>query len=194
MPSYDSLSTQITAVKNEIDASLTASNYSAQDLVFVAKALETLGSMLGVNDIVAATAANVTTINSTGTTNVNLVNTGGTFYYTTSSAPSTGTWYHLVHTYNGTTQYLYINGVLTTTFNSSASGNISYDTNNTLLAIGADFNGSGYNVGPTGYVNGKMPVARIYNIAQNYVRSGRLLNILEKRKPAEVTLNRAGFL
>jgi hypothetical protein len=93
------------------------------------------------------------------------VNTGGTFYYTTSSAPSTGTWYHLVHTYNGTTQYLYINGVLTTTFNSSASGNISYDTNNTLLAIGADFNGSGYNVGPTGYVNGKMPVARIYNIA-----------------------------
>lgn len=78
MPSYDSLSTQITAVKNEIDASLTASNYSAQDLVFVAKALETLGSMLGVNDIVAATAANVTTINSTGTTNVNLVNTART--------------------------------------------------------------------------------------------------------------------
>ena len=28
------------------------------------------------------------------------VNTGGSFYYTTSSAPTTGTWYHLVHTYN----------------------------------------------------------------------------------------------
>jgi len=78
MPSYDSLSTQITAVKNEIDSSLAASNYSAQDLVFIAKALETLGAMLGVNDIVAATAANVTTINSTGTTNVNLVNTART--------------------------------------------------------------------------------------------------------------------
>lgn len=78
MPSYDSLSTQITAVKNEIDASLAASNYSAQDLVFVAKALETLGSMLGVNDIVAATASSVSTINSTGTTNVNLVNTART--------------------------------------------------------------------------------------------------------------------
>jgi len=38
MPSYDSLSTQITAVKNEIDSSLAASNYSAQDLVFIAKA------------------------------------------------------------------------------------------------------------------------------------------------------------
>lgn len=78
MPSYDSLSTQITAVKSEIDSSLAASNYSAQDLVFVAKALETLGSMLGVNDIVAATASSVSTINSTGTTNVNLVNTART--------------------------------------------------------------------------------------------------------------------
>lgn len=78
MPSYDTLSTQITAVKNEIDSSLSTSNYSAQDLVFVVKALETLGSMLGVNDIVAATAAQVTTINSTGSTNVGLVNTART--------------------------------------------------------------------------------------------------------------------
>lgn len=78
MPDYETLSGQITAVKNEIDSSLAASNYSAQDLVFVAKALETLGNMLGVNDIVAATAAQVSTINSTGTTNVNLVNTART--------------------------------------------------------------------------------------------------------------------
>ncbi len=34
--------------------------------------------MLGVNDLVAATAAQVSTINSTGTTNVNLVNTART--------------------------------------------------------------------------------------------------------------------
>jgi hypothetical protein len=93
------------------------------------------------------------------------VNTGGSFYNSASSAPSTSTWYHLVHTYNGTTQYLYINGVLVTTYNSAASGNISYDTSNTLLAIGADFNGTGYNVGPSLYVNGKMPVIRIYNTA-----------------------------
>ena len=93
------------------------------------------------------------------------VNTGGSFYNSASSAPSTSTWYHLVHTYNGTTQYLYINGVLVTTYNSAASGNISYDTSNTLLAIGADFNGTGYNVGPSLYVNGKMPIVKIYNIA-----------------------------
>ena len=33
------------------------------------------------------------------------------------------------------------------------------------MAIGADFNGTGYNVGPSVYTNGKMPVVRIYNIA-----------------------------
>jgi hypothetical protein len=93
------------------------------------------------------------------------VNTGGSFYNSASSAPSTSTWYHLVHTYNGTTQYLYINGVLVTTYNSAASGNITYDTSNTLLAIGADFNGTGYNTGPTLFVNGKMPIVKIYNIA-----------------------------
>jgi hypothetical protein len=93
------------------------------------------------------------------------VNTGGTFYAAASSAPSTSTWYHLVHTYNGTTQYLYINGVLVTTYNSAASGNMTYDTSNTLLAIGADFNGTGYNTGPTLFVNAKMPIVKIYNIA-----------------------------
>ena len=93
------------------------------------------------------------------------VNTGGNFYYSTISTVSTGVWYHLTHTYNATTQLFYINGVLAATFNSAASGNISYDTSNTLLAIGADFNGTGYNVGPSVYTNGKMPVVRIYNIA-----------------------------
>lgn len=56
MPSYASLSSQIDSVKSEINASLAASTYTAQDLVYVAKALETLGNLLGVNDIVAATA------------------------------------------------------------------------------------------------------------------------------------------
>ena len=93
------------------------------------------------------------------------VNTGGNFYYSTISTVSTGVWYHLTHTYNGTTQLFYINGVLAATHNSAASGNITYDTNNTLLALAADWNGSGYNTGATGYVNGKMPVVRIYNTA-----------------------------
>jgi hypothetical protein len=42
MPNYASLSTQITDIKNEISSSLAASAYSAQDLVYVAKALEAL--------------------------------------------------------------------------------------------------------------------------------------------------------
>lgn len=78
MPSYDSLNTQIDAVKSEITASLNASTYTAQDLVFVSKALETLGSLLGVNDIVAATAAQVSSITSAGTTQVAAVNSAGT--------------------------------------------------------------------------------------------------------------------
>lgn len=77
MPDYSSLSTQITAVKTEITDSLAASTYTAQDLVFVAKALETLGALLGVNDIVAATADRVTAITTAGTTQLTAVNAAG---------------------------------------------------------------------------------------------------------------------
>lgn len=63
MPAYSSLSTQIDAVKAEITSSLSAASYTAQDLVYVAKALETLGNLLGINDIVAATADAQTTLN-----------------------------------------------------------------------------------------------------------------------------------
>ena len=67
MPDYSSLSDQITAVKSEITASLNASTYTAQDLVFIASALDKLGTMLGVNDIVAATAAKISDINTAST-------------------------------------------------------------------------------------------------------------------------------
>jgi Tfp pilus assembly major pilin PilA len=78
MPNYDSLSTQIDAVKAEITTSLAASTYTAQDLVFISKALETLGSLLGVNDIVDATADSVALVNNAGTTQVTAVNSAGT--------------------------------------------------------------------------------------------------------------------
>jgi hypothetical protein len=54
MPNYSSLSTQIDAIKSEISSSLAASAYSAQDLVYVAKALQALGTVVapdGVNNI-----------------------------------------------------------------------------------------------------------------------------------------------
>lgn len=56
MPDYSSLNTQIEAVKSEITASLAAGTYTAVDLVYVAKSLETLGNLLGINDLVAASA------------------------------------------------------------------------------------------------------------------------------------------
>jgi hypothetical protein len=54
MPNYSSLSTQIDAIKSEISSSLAASAYSAQDLVYVAKALQALGTVVapdGVSNI-----------------------------------------------------------------------------------------------------------------------------------------------
>lgn len=77
MPDYTSLATQISGVKDEITASLAASTYTAQELIYVAKTLETLGSLLGVNDIVAATADRVAAITTAGNTQVGLVNTAG---------------------------------------------------------------------------------------------------------------------
>lgn len=56
MPTYSALNTQIEAVKSEITSSLAASTYTAQDLVYIAKTLETLGNLLGINDLVAASA------------------------------------------------------------------------------------------------------------------------------------------
>jgi hypothetical protein len=90
------------------------------------------------------------------------VNTSGSF-----NAIGTGTtnlvgnrWYHFVHTYDGSTQKLYLNGVLMTT--GSQSGIIQYDVNNTRVLIGADDN-SGYNSGASYPHPGKMGQVRIYN-------------------------------
>ena len=55
MPTYDSLSTQISTMKTKI-TSLTTSATTAQDVIYLAKALGELGTLLGVDDIVAATA------------------------------------------------------------------------------------------------------------------------------------------
>jgi hypothetical protein len=46
MPNYSSLETQVTAIKAEISSSLAASAYTAQDLVYVAKALQALGTVV----------------------------------------------------------------------------------------------------------------------------------------------------
>jgi hypothetical protein len=63
MPTYTALNTQIDAVKAEITSSLAASTYTAQDLVYIAKTLETLGNLLGINDLAAASVDAQTALN-----------------------------------------------------------------------------------------------------------------------------------
>jgi hypothetical protein len=76
MPSYDSLSSQITTFKAKVDA-LSSSTLTAQEIVFLAKALESMGNLLGVNDIVAATSASINSIQTSGTGQVTTVQTAG---------------------------------------------------------------------------------------------------------------------
>ena len=71
MPDYASLSTQIDAIKSEMTTLLSSSTLTAQDLVFLASAIDKMGTMLGVNDVVAATAAKVTELNNATTTHLN---------------------------------------------------------------------------------------------------------------------------
>jgi hypothetical protein len=78
MSSYSTLSTQITALQNDMTVSLAAGGLSSTDYAYYANALSTLGTLLGINDIVAATASYVSQITTAGTTQVNAVNSAGT--------------------------------------------------------------------------------------------------------------------
>jgi hypothetical protein len=92
------------------------------------------------------------------------VNISGVFNNQSQSYPITlNTYYHFVHTYDGTTQRIYANGIEIRQW--ATTGNIEYNTNNTLLAIGNDWNGSGYNVGASLATHGKQDITKIYNRA-----------------------------
>ena len=69
MPTYDSLSTQISTMKTKI-TSLTNSATTAQDVIYLAKALGELGTLLGVDDIVVATADKITELETKKTTSL----------------------------------------------------------------------------------------------------------------------------
>lgn len=111
------------------------------------------------------------------------VNTGGTFYFLNVTYPKVaGVWYNFVHTYDGAIQRLYVNSA--EIGSQVRTGTITYDTNNTQLIIGADWNGSGYNSGPSMFVIGSMPVVRIYN---------RALTAAEVKQNFEATRGRYGI-
>ena len=76
MPDYSSLSTQVDLFKTKVTA-LSSSTLNSQDLVFLAKALESMGNLLGVNDIVSATSSKVTEIQTASSGAVATVNTAG---------------------------------------------------------------------------------------------------------------------
>ena len=76
MPSYDSLQTQIDLFKTKVNA-LSGSTLNTQDLVFLAKAIESMGNLLGVNDVLAATASKINEIQTASSGAVANVNTAG---------------------------------------------------------------------------------------------------------------------
>jgi len=72
MADYSSLGAQITALKSSINT-LLAGTTNSQDLVFAATAMNTAGTMLGVNDIVAATNTGISSVQSAQTTATNAI-------------------------------------------------------------------------------------------------------------------------
>ena len=64
MPDYTTLSSQVDLFKTKVTA-LTSSTLSANDLVLLASALNTLAQSMGVNDILSATNDRITVLNAT---------------------------------------------------------------------------------------------------------------------------------
>ena len=107
-----------------------------------------------------------------GAVRVLIRNSSGMVIVTYTVTLSLNTWYHLIHTYDGTNQKIYINGELKQT--TATTGSIVYDANNTVITLGAD-NNLGYNTGQVAYMNGRISMVKIYNralsaseVLQNY--------------------------
>ena len=88
-------------------------------------------------------------------------------------------WHNLIHTYDGSAQRLYLDGVLLNS--SNITGTIQYDANNTRVLIGADDNGGGYNTGAGYFHSGKINQIKIYNRALTSEEITRNYNASKKR-------------
>ena len=109
------------------------------------------------------------------------VNTSGSFAYIGIgiSNISGNKWHNLIHTYDGSAQRLYLDGVLLNS--SNITGTIQYDANNTRVLVGADDNGSGYNNGAGYFHSGKINQIKIYNRALTSDEITRNYNSSKKR-------------
>jgi len=61
MPDYASLTAQVDLFKTKVTA-LSGSTLGAQELIYLAKAIESMGNLLGVNDVLAATTTKLNDI------------------------------------------------------------------------------------------------------------------------------------
>ena len=151
MPNYSSLETQVTAIKNEISSSLAASAYSAQDLVYVAKALQALGTVvapdgvanLTVNDNIylGTTAESFSTTASL--TNPNLViavneNDYAQIAFTNRSAHVDASTDIILYSNNGTDASGYIDMGITSSNFADAAFTVTGKGDGYIFMVGAD--------------------------------------------------------
>jgi hypothetical protein len=93
VPDYTSLNTQIDGFKTELTALYASGQMTAKDLIYIAKALNELGTLLGIDDIAAVTADGVTTISTaqtTATTAVSSAQTAATSAVSSAQTTATG--------------------------------------------------------------------------------------------------------
>jgi hypothetical protein len=74
MPDFSTLSSQVTTFKTKVDALTASGTLSANDLLLLAEALQVIGTSLGVQDVIAATADQITKIQAAGTSTIATVN------------------------------------------------------------------------------------------------------------------------
>lgn len=77
MADVATLLNQVDLVKDKIDE-LASATLNSQDLVFLAKALESIGSLLGINDIIGVTNQSVLEVQNASAGQVALVAAAGT--------------------------------------------------------------------------------------------------------------------
>ena len=72
MPNYSTLNDEIAVLKSKIDG-LTSQTLTAESIMYVAESLTILGELLGVKDIVGATASAITDVNAAATAAIAVV-------------------------------------------------------------------------------------------------------------------------
>jgi hypothetical protein len=124
--------------------------------------LSAFHTLVGKRDVSANVSNYTFRTSSTGTELQFFFNANGSWqiYTTTNASLTTGQWYHLAATYDGSSVKIYKNGTLLSGSCTTGTCNLSMVANNNSLSLGRD----GEN--PMNYLVGKMDDVRIYNYAR----------------------------